>query len=137
MTYTEQVAESLASTLEKIVSLAEADFAGHVANIDFWLAEVGHVRRLIDEYDERFQRMRKARSEHVASIPRLMTRDGGTFGATPDPGPPLKAGMRRDAANELRRRIATATSAIVARSLSIGLISEDQAVQLRRLGRID
>jgi hypothetical protein len=39
---------------------------GHVANLDFWIAEAQHSLCVIDDYRQRFQQSRAARTEYVS-----------------------------------------------------------------------
>ena len=52
--------------LAKFATLNRHQLAGHVANLDFWLAEARHCVDVIDGYRPRFERLKAAQAAHVA-----------------------------------------------------------------------
>jgi hypothetical protein len=52
--------------LPKFATLNRHQLAGHVANLDFWLAEARHCLDVIDRYRPRFERLKAAQAAHVA-----------------------------------------------------------------------
>ncbi|HLN26351.1 MAG TPA: hypothetical protein VK395_01250 [Gemmataceae bacterium] len=52
--------------LAKFATFNPHQFAGQVANLGFWLAEVRHRLAVIDGYAERFERLKAAQKKHVS-----------------------------------------------------------------------
>ena len=55
-----EIAHILTKQLAKFVTLRRYQLAGHVANFDFWMAEVRHALAVIGGYKTRFEKMRTA-----------------------------------------------------------------------------
>jgi hypothetical protein len=66
MAYSSELADLVAAQLRRFATLNRHQLAGHVANLDFWLAEARHCLDVIDGYWTRFQRMKAAQAAHVA-----------------------------------------------------------------------
>lgn len=66
MAYSSDIANLLTEQLEKFVTLNRHQLAGQVANIEFWLDEIGHCLAVIDGYDVRFERMKGAQQAYAA-----------------------------------------------------------------------
>ena len=66
MSYTTEIADSLAENLERFATLNKHQLAGHVANIEFWLDEVRHCLSIIGGYSSRFSAMKAAQMKYVA-----------------------------------------------------------------------
>jgi hypothetical protein len=66
MPYSTDMAKLLADQLAKFVTLNRHQLAGHVANLDFWLAEVRHGLEVIDGYGRRFEQLKAAQQRYVA-----------------------------------------------------------------------
>ncbi len=66
MQYSCDIAKLLTAQLEKFVTLNRHQLAGHVPNLDFWLAEVRHCLEVIDGYGPRFERLSGAQNRHTA-----------------------------------------------------------------------
>ena len=64
--YTIKIAATLTQTLASIVTLNPHQLAGHVANLDFWLAEVRHCIAVIDGYRKRFEARKASEVNYVA-----------------------------------------------------------------------
>jgi hypothetical protein len=60
MAYSIDRAALLASQLERFAHSNVHQLAGQVANLDFWLDEAAHALRVLDEYPQRFRRLRDA-----------------------------------------------------------------------------
>lgn len=60
MSYSIQKATLIADQLQRLATQNTHQLAGQVANLDFWLAEAVHAIATIDQYPERFQRLRVA-----------------------------------------------------------------------------
>ena len=65
MIYTLEKADDLARQLKKFASLHEHHLAGQFANLDFWLDETKDALKTIDDYHERFNRIRDAQERWV------------------------------------------------------------------------
>jgi len=63
--YSSEIAKVLAGQVAKFVTLNRHQLAGHLANLDFWLAEVRHCLEVLDGYGPRFERLKAAQREHV------------------------------------------------------------------------
>lgn len=69
MAYSTDIADVLAAQLERFVTLNRHQLVGQAANLDFWLAEVGHCFDVIDRYGERFARLDTAQRTSAAEAP--------------------------------------------------------------------
>ena len=59
MSYIEQVSRALIDTLEKTCKLDHQNFAGHAANVDFWVSQAANCFEVIDGYRQRFDRLKE------------------------------------------------------------------------------
>lgn len=66
MSYSTELTRLVADQLSRFVTLNRYQLAGHVANLDFWLAEVRHCMEVVDGYGKRFQRLKTAQAKHIA-----------------------------------------------------------------------
>lgn len=66
MSYTVEIAKTLATTLNKLVSLNRHQLAGQAANLDFWTEEVVHCLAVVDGYHSRFIAMKSAQTEFAS-----------------------------------------------------------------------
>jgi hypothetical protein len=64
--YSIDIATLLAVQIKKFVTLNPHQLVGHVANLDFWIAEVGHCLKVIDGYQQRFERLKTAQTDYVS-----------------------------------------------------------------------
>src|SRR5262249_46104993 len=55
--YLQELCDSLCRVLDHCAELDRRRLAGHVANIDFWVAEIQHRLSLIDGYEDRRRKM--------------------------------------------------------------------------------
>lgn len=60
MAYSIDQANAVASQLEKFTTSYAHHLVGQFANLDFWLDEVIHAVKVLDDYPKRFVRMRDA-----------------------------------------------------------------------------
>jgi hypothetical protein len=120
--YSTDIANLLSDQLAKLTTLNRYQLVGHVSNLDFWLAEVGHCLDVIDRYTARFNRLKSAQVQHTAD-------HKTTWFALDDPccinGPAelprrVPAGELKDA----RRSLCDATYRLLVRCLHDGLIDE-------------
>jgi hypothetical protein len=65
MAYSSDITETLTFQITRFVTLNRHQLAGHVANLDFWVAEVRHCLDVIDGYNRRFEQMKAAQSKHI------------------------------------------------------------------------
>lgn len=61
MTYTDAISSALLDTLDRLITLKKADFAGHAANAEFWAREAAHCVQVLNGYQDRFDKMSFAR----------------------------------------------------------------------------
>src|SRR6201981_923543 len=66
MAYSIDIAKTLTDQITKFVTLNRHQLAGHVANLDFWAAEVRHCLDVIDGYNRRFEQMKAAQTKHTS-----------------------------------------------------------------------
>jgi hypothetical protein len=66
MSYSTDISNSLTETLTKFITLERHQFAGHVANLDFWLQEVKHCIKINEDYKKRFEVMKSAQMQYLA-----------------------------------------------------------------------
>src|SRR3954471_16769776 len=67
MSFSEHMAKVVADQLERFVTLNRHQLAGHVANLDFWVAQARHALEVIDGYQERFRRLKAGQAEYVTA----------------------------------------------------------------------
>jgi hypothetical protein len=66
MAYSIEIARTLTDQLTKFATLNRHQLVGHVANLDFWLAEVRHCLDVLDGYQARFRRLQVSHKKHVS-----------------------------------------------------------------------
>ena len=66
MSYSTEISKTLTDTLARFATLNPHQLAGHVANLDFWLAEARHSVEVIEGYKKRFEAMKAAQMKYVA-----------------------------------------------------------------------
>jgi hypothetical protein len=65
MAYTIEIADAVAKTIGKFASLNAHQLAGHIANLEFWQAQVKHALDVIDGYDRRQNARIRAQQQHI------------------------------------------------------------------------
>ncbi|QDU58574.1 hypothetical protein [Aeoliella mucimassa] len=65
MAYTIRLADEVAATLGKQLTMNRFQLAGQFANIDFWVDEVKHVLSVIDGYSARLALLESAQQEYI------------------------------------------------------------------------
>lgn len=65
MNYSIEQAELLVRQLEGLATREAHQLAGHATNLDFWLDETCHVLATIDNYPDRFRRLREGQQAWV------------------------------------------------------------------------
>jgi hypothetical protein len=68
MAYSSDITKTLTAQITKFVTLNRHQLAGHVANLDFWVAEDRHCLDVIDGYDRRFEQMKTGQTKHESLI---------------------------------------------------------------------
>jgi hypothetical protein len=66
MSFSIEMVGILTDQLGRFVTLNRHQLVGHVANLDFWVAEVRHCLDVLDGYAARFERMKAAQEEYVS-----------------------------------------------------------------------
>jgi hypothetical protein len=127
MSFSENLATLVADQLERFVTLNRHQLAGHMGNLDFWIAQTRHALEVIDGYQERFRRLKSAQTAYVAEHQTMTTSP-----VDPDiKGPPDPPRRVPDAAlREARRSVTEATYRFLIRCFHDGLI---QAKQIRSI----
>jgi hypothetical protein len=65
MSFSTEQAKLVTDQLARFVTLNRHQLAGHVENLDFWLAEVRHSIDVMDGYNKRFTRMKAGQDRYV------------------------------------------------------------------------
>jgi hypothetical protein len=66
MSFSTEMAKLVTDQISKFVTLNRHQLAGHVANLDFWTAQVRHCLAVLDGYGKRFHQLKTAQARHVA-----------------------------------------------------------------------
>jgi hypothetical protein len=133
MAYSSDITRTLTLQITKFVTLNRHQLAGHIANLDFWMAEVRHCLDVIDGYDRRFEQMKAAQTKHTSehgTVEFSLDDPCCTQGLAPPPRrvPGAEIG-------EARRNLCDATYRFLVRCFSEELINED--VLRRTCGGLD
>jgi hypothetical protein len=127
MSFSENLARLVADQLARFVTLNRHQLAGHVGNLDFWIAQARHALGVIDGYQERFRRLKAGQAEYVA-------RHQTTVFLPVDPdikGPPDPPRRVPDASlRDARRSVVDATYGFLVRLYNDGLIPQSQVRSL-------
>jgi hypothetical protein len=123
MSFSENMAKVVADQLARFVTLNRHQLAGHVANLDFWIAQARHALDVIDRYEERFRRLKAAQSAYVAEHQTMTYRrtDPEIRWAADSPRRVAHAALR-----EARRSVTEATYRFLVRCCYDGLIPESR-----------
>ncbi|MEX0642038.1 MAG: hypothetical protein WD468_05025 [Pirellulales bacterium] len=65
MAYTIDIADVVANNVGKFASLNAYQLAGHIANLEFWQAQVKHALAVIDGYDRRQSVRIRSQQQHI------------------------------------------------------------------------
>jgi hypothetical protein len=128
MAYSSDITRTLTEQVTKFVTLNRHQLAGHVANLDFWVAEVRHCIDVIDGYDQRFERMKAAQAKQSSERGTVEFRRDDPCCTQKSAPPP-----RRVPGGELveaRRHLCDATYRFLVRCFNEGLIDEGVLRQL-------
>jgi hypothetical protein len=123
MSFSENIAKVVADQLARFVTLNRHQLAGHVANLDFWVAQVRHALDVIDGYSERFRKLKVGQAEQVARYQTTTFQLNDTH-IKGTPSPPKR--VADSALREARRSVTEATYQFLIRCCKDGLIPESQ-----------
>ena len=127
MSYTEEIVRPLIETLSKTAGLPTFQLAGHVPNLDFWIAEVRHALAVIDGYPKRFEDMVAAQREFDATYRESAERrEHHEY-----PYGPPRLALTPALAERLTRELVAVTSRVLDRCLKEELIDIEKADDLR------
>lgn len=123
MAYSSEIAKTLTVQITKFVTLNRHQLAGHVANLDFCLAEVRHCLDVIDGYDRRFEQMKTGQTKHVSEHGTVeFSLDDPCCTQRTAPPPRRVSGAEL---GEARRNLCDATYRFLVRCFNEGFIQED------------
>ena len=140
--YMQQLCDALTTVLDRCAQLERRRLAGYAANMDFWIEEVQHRLRLIDEHAARRRRMIEATQALYAEDIRLagpMALPGVAEALTAPNASDVSVDWEALAAEacELRERVLKSIRLFVRRCAHCGLIDADRVRQLEDLLGID
>ena len=124
MSYSENMAKVVADQLARFVTLNRHQLAGHVRNLDFWIAQARHALQVIDGYQERFQLLKAGQAEYVASHQVTVPWPADEPELWGKPGPPHR--VPDSSLREARRSVVDAAYAFLMRLYKDGFISKGQ-----------
>lgn len=123
MAYSSDITKTLTVQITKFVTLNRHQLTGHVANLDFWVAEVRHCLDVIDGYDRRFEQMKTGQTKHISEHGTVeFSLDDPRHTQRMSPPPRRVSGAEL---GEARRNLCDATYRFLIRCFSEGLIQED------------
>ncbi len=132
MTYVEEITTSLINVLEHTARLQTYQFAGHVANVDFWIDEVRHAVKALDGYADRFEKLKWTQAEYEREHPHVIYMPFGEKRQGVDPL--LKPNVSSSELQRLSRRLMRAIERFLKRALDEELIDitrfDDLSVRL-------
>jgi hypothetical protein len=138
MAYTIEIADTVTKTVGKFASLNPHQLAGHIANLEFWQAEIQHALDVIDGYGRRQTDRIQAQTRHIGR------HDTRTFSAQEkrdhrefpdDPAEDLRTAspdrytITKDELKAKRREVTDAFYHFVRRCHSERLLTKDAAKQ--------
>ena len=123
MSYSEHVAKVVSDQLERFASLNHYQLAGHLPNLEFWIAEARHALEVIDGYHKRFQRLKAGQTAYISAHHTVTLAGDPDIGTPPDPPRRIvpDANLR-----EARRAVVDATYRFLVRLLKASLVDESQ-----------
>lgn len=127
MPYTVEIARALVETLRTFVTLNRHQFAGNVANIEFWYDETRHCLSVIDGYRARIEAIKEAQGRYAA-VHQTVTYRNGDGGYENDERyrsvPPARANLSDQELKELRKSVVDAAYAFALRAFREKRIAE-------------
>ena len=125
--YVEKITQPLVEVLSHVAGLPVYQLAGHVANLDFWIAETKHALGLIDGYPQRFSDMVAGQQAYDAR-----TTDAARARADFDwQDKPLSPTLTPAIRERLRNQLIKSAHRLLDRCLSESLIDLTRADELR------
>jgi hypothetical protein len=120
--YSTDITNLLTDQLAKITTLNRHQLVGHVANLEFWVAEVRHCLDVIDGYATRFNRLKSAQVRHTAehNTTWFALDDPCCINGAAEPPRRVPAGELKNA----RRTLCDATYRFLVRCFNEGLLDE-------------
>lgn len=130
MIYTIEKANLVSKQLRRFTSGYAHHVAGQFANLDFWMGEVKYAIKIIDEYHQRFDKMRDEQGQWTSSHGAFVYNycaicggqcefsDGKTFSS-----PPRK--VHSDDLKETRKELVDATYFFLARCYRMKLLDKN------------
>jgi len=125
MAYTLDQADAVAIQLEKFATSYAHHLVGQFANLEFWLDEVSHALKVIDDYSRRFDRMKDAQRAWVKAHRTVVSSGHCPFCGgkcefeSGKPEPPTRLPSRE--VDEARRRLQDAAYHFLLRCFRAGL----------------
>jgi hypothetical protein len=123
MAYSSDITKTLTVQITKFATLNPHQLVGHVANLDFWVAEVRRCLDVIDGYDRRFEQMKTAQTKHISEHGTVEIRLDDSWGNQRTVPPPRRVPSAE--LGEVKRNLCDATYRFVVRCFNEGLIDED------------
>jgi hypothetical protein len=133
MAYSSEITRTLTDQITRFVTLNPHQLAGHVANLDFCVAEVRHCLDVIDGYSRRFEQMKAAQTKHTSEHGTVEFSLNDPCCTQRTTSPPRR--VPNAELGEVRRRLCNATYRFLVRCFNEGLIDED--VRRRTCGSLD
>ena len=118
--YIDRLCAALTDVLERAASGSADRLAGYAANIDFWIDEAEHCLRVIEGYQDRFQRFEEAQQKVVAERGRMKWNERGWR----SPPPQIHATSTRDDLVGARRRVVGAVGKFLDRCAKEQMIGQ-------------
>ena len=133
MSYSSDTTKTLTVQITEFVTLNRHQLAGHVANLDFWMAEVRHCLDVIDGYNHRFEQMKTAQSNHITEHRTVEFDLDDPCCTQRTASPPSRVSGAE--LEEARRNLCEATYRFLVRCFNEGLVNQD--VLRRTCGDLD
>src|SRR5262245_51946331 len=124
------MAKLVTDQLSRFVTLNRHQLAGHVANLDFWLAQVRHALAVIDGYGPRFVRMEAVQEDYVAAHGTTLSEVEPAGIRERKPHPPRRVPERE--LRTARQALVKAASRFLERCRRESLISDQQLFEACR-----
>lgn len=124
MSFSTDIAESVANQLARFVTLNRHQLAGQAANLDFWLDQVRNALAAIDGYGVRFVRMTAAQEQYTATHETTEFAFGADHHIGARAAPPRRVPERE--LQKARRALVEAAAAFLHRCRDDDLISDAQ-----------
>jgi hypothetical protein len=122
VSFSTDIAELVTDQFSRFVTLNRHQLAGHVANLDFWTAQVRHCLQVLDGYGKRFRLMKAAQEKHVAEHHTIEFDLDDPCCTQGNPGPPRK--VFDSELKKARVALSEATHRFLIRCYTAGLIDQ-------------